>query len=404
MKTLENAVTMVCHRYTPFPAGGADRQAQDIAEALVKQGWKVDILTMRLPGTKKKEIIHAVPVSRLWTSFVPKIQGTLFLSQIFWHLLFKPGPRVIHLNQMYREMLPALLVRRLRGFPVVMVDVCGGAFGEIARLQVVPFGRWMLKLARKTDVVISLSEQITEELLEHGFDPARIVKIPTGVDTQRFTPVSAGEQQHLRDELQLPKDGPLVIFTGRLHFQKALDTLIRAWQHAQQVTPKAHLLILGEGEEEQKLRALTAKLGLESSIHFMGHIEGVLPYLQAADVFVLPSTFEGLSVSLLEAMACAKAIVTTNIGGTVEAIRPDVEGLLFAPGDVLALAACLSQVLSDAALRQRLGANARQRVETLFSREKLVASFAAVYERLGAHQQVEQSGVSVAESQEASIK
>ncbi len=383
MKTLEKHVTMVCHRYYPFPGGGADRLAQRIAEPLAAQGWYMTVLTTHPKGTRGREDVNGVRVRRLGTSQVPKVQGTLFLLQVLYHLLMAPRRQVIHLNQMYREILPALIARRLRGSPVVVRVATGGAFGDIARLHVIPFGRLMLRLARRADAVISLSQQITDELLEQGFAHARIVEIPNGVDTQRFTPASAEEKRRLRRELGLPLDGLQVIFTGRLSDQKGVDFLIRAWQDVQRAHPQACLLLLGKDEEGGKFQKLAAELHLDSVIRFLGHSEQVLPYLRSSDVFVLPSLFEGLSNALLEAMACGLAVVTTNIGGTCEVIRADLDGLLVEPADVSGLADQLKRVLGERALRERLSIQARKRVEEQYTLDRTVARYAALYMRLG---------------------
>lgn len=391
---LAPCVAMVCHRYVPFPGGGADRQAQRIAETLAAQGWRMRVLTKLLPGTQKRETLNGVEVRRLWSSELRGLQSVFFTLNLLYRLLRSPRGQVIHLNQMYREILPALIARRLRRSPVVIRIACGGAFGDVARLQTIPAGRQMLRLSRRADAIISLSGQITQELIEQGFARERIVEIPNGVDTRRFCPVSLEEKVKLRASLKLPQAGLLVVFTGRLHFQKGVDTLLRAWAAVLQAQPQppasapsqgpsqAQLLLLGEDQEGGKLHQMADDLGIRASVHFLGHVEPALPYLQASDVFVLPSLFEGLSNALLEAMACGLAVVTTNIGGTCEVIRPDVDGRLFAPGDVNTLAHLLNQMLSDTGERERYGAQARRRVEESYRAELTAQRYAALYARL----------------------
>jgi glycosyltransferase involved in cell wall biosynthesis len=396
-------VSIISHNYFPYPGGGAERQAQRIAETLAARGWRMQILTKQVEGAPRQETLNGVQVRRLWASMIPKTQSALLTLSFLYRLLLAPRGQVVHLNQMYREILPALLARRLRGSPIVVRLACGGAYGDVARLLTKPDGRLMLRLSRRADAIISLSQQITQELLEQGFDRERIVEIPNGVDIHRFAPVNAAEKTRLRRELGLPQEGQLVIYTGRLHYQKGLDTLLRAWKEVCQTHPQAHLVLVGQGPEREKLETLAADLELGASLHFLGHVEPILPYVQASDVFVLPSFFEGLSNALLEAMACGLAVVTTNIGGTCEVIRPEVDGLLVEPGDVPALAASLGRVLEDAALAQRLGTEARKRVETHYTADLAVARYAAVYARLaGASQQwlapLEEQGASLEEA------
>lgn len=382
-------VSLISHYYAPYPGGGAERQAQFIAETLAAQGWKMQVLTKRLKGLPKREALNGVDVRRLWVSTVPKTQSALLTFSLLYHLLLGPRGQVIHINQMYRDILPALIARRLRGSPIVIALHGGGQgqYADVGRLLRKPDGRLMLRLARKADCLVSLSAQITQELLEQGFARERIVEIPNGVDTQRFVPVRAEEKSRLRRELQLPTEGQLVIYVGRVHPQKGVEVLIRAWQEVCQAQPAARLLLLGQGPEHERpererLHQLAAELGLSASLLFLGHREPVLPYLQAADVFVLPSFFEGLSIALLEAMACGLAVVTTNIGGTREVIRPAVEGLLIEPGDVSALAAALKRVLQDGALAGQLGRAARRRVETHYAADLYIARYAELYTRL----------------------
>lgn len=388
-------VTMICHRYYPFPGGGADRLAQRVAEPLAARGWRMRVLTSRPQGTKGREMVNSVLVRRLGASSIPKIQGTLFLAQVFYRLLTTPGRQVVHLNQMYREMLPAVIIRRLRGSPFIVRIATGGEFGDIARLHVIPFGKWMLRLARRADAIISLSQQITDELLKAGFERSRIVEIANGVDIQRFTPASAEEKGQLRRELGLSVEGTQVIFTGRLNYQKGLDTLIRAWKEVQAAHPEARLLLLGKDEEGGTLQQLAAELGLEGAIQFLGHSEQALPYVRSSDVFVLPSLFEGLSNALLEAMACGLAVVATNIGGTCEVIRQDLDGLLVEPGDVAALAGRLNQVVGDAAVRQHLALQARKRVEEQYTLDRTVERYTALYLRVGSFEVQREAQVAV---------
>jgi len=349
---------------------------------LAAQGWRMQVLTKHIDGTPKREMFNGVEVRRLWASKVPKTESALLTINTLYHLLTGPRGQVIPLNQMYRDIIPALIARRLRGSPILVCLMCGGAYGDVARLLKVPAGKLILRLSRRADCLVSLSQQITQELLDHGFDRERIVEIPNSVDIHRFTPVSAEEKARLRRELHLPQEGQVVICVGRLHYQKGHETLVRAWQEVSQAQPQAHLLLAGQGPEGEKLKKLAADLGLDASLHFLGHVEPVLPYLQASDVFVLPSFFEGLSLAILEAMACSLAVVTTNIGGTSEVIRPEVDGLLVEPGDVPQLAAALSRVLGDAALAERLGSEARRRVEAHYSTDYVVAQYAAQYLRL----------------------
>src|SRR5262249_18561294 len=162
-------VAILTHYYYPYPGGGAERQAQRIAETLAARGWRMQVLTKQVEGAPKRETLNGVQVRRLWASLIPKTQSALLTMNFLSHLLRAPPGQVIHLNQMYREILPALIARRLRGSHIVVRLACGGAYGDVARLLSKPDGKLMLRLSRRADAIISLSQQITQELLDQGF-------------------------------------------------------------------------------------------------------------------------------------------------------------------------------------------------------------------------------------------
>jgi glycosyltransferase involved in cell wall biosynthesis len=219
---------------------------------------------------------------------------------------------------------------------------------------------------------IALSEEIEQELRDIGVPRDRIVRIPNGVDTRRFRPLDARRRETLRAELRFT-GRRVALFIGRLESMKGVDALLDAWQDVRRSVPDALLVIMGYG-------ALRASLQSRSvpDVRFVGVVDDPLPYLQAADCFVLPSLGEGLPVALLEAMATELPCVATSIGGTVDVIRPGIDGWLVRPQDSAALAKALVQALtlSD---RAQLGAAGRARVLSKFSLEDAADRLSALY-------------------------
>jgi Glycosyltransferase len=168
-----------------------------------------------------------------------------------------------------------------------------------------------------------------------------------------------------------------VLYTGRLEPGKGLETLIDAWG----LLPKdsARLLILGTGSLEGTLKSRASR---DERIIFPGWKENAADYVKAADIFVLPSFGEGLPVSLLEAMSCGLACVSTQIGGVTELIRNGENGVLVKPGEPEALAGELKKLINDPAARERLGKAARVFVENNMSMEKVTATYAELYLKL----------------------
>jgi glycosyltransferase involved in cell wall biosynthesis len=177
---------------------------------------------------------------------------------------------------------------------------------------------------------------------------------------------------------QLAGNRPIVLTVARLDEQKGHHYLLEA---ATQI-PEAQFVLAGDGPLRSTLEAQARSLGLEERVTFLGHRTDIADLLAACDVFVLPSLYEGLPLSILEAMAARKPVIATNIGGTVEAVIDGETGELVPPADPIALAAAIRSVVSDHALAQRLGAAGRRRVEQEFSAASMIKQVTAVYAEL----------------------
>jgi glycosyltransferase involved in cell wall biosynthesis len=209
--------------------------------------------------------------------------------------------------------------------------------------------------------------------------PHHLHAIRNGVDTHRFCPLPPTEKAALRRRLNLSVDGVIAIFTGRLVHEKRLHHLLSVWSAVRAACPNAALLLIGEGAEEAALRNLSSE-----GVHFLGSRSDVTPYLQSADVFVLPSAAEGLSISMLEAMSTGLAPVVTRVGGAEEVITNEINGLLIPPDNLPKLQAALIRLLSDEPLRHAIGRAARERMEQACSVEMSVERLFQLYSMLAA--------------------
>ncbi|HVY78141.1 MAG TPA: glycosyltransferase [Solirubrobacterales bacterium] len=212
-------------------------------------------------------------------------------------------------------------------------------------------------LARGVGRYIAVSEAIAGELAERfRYQAEKIEVVYNAVELDRFGgPAPAG----LRAELSDDPAAPLVLTAARLDEQKGHDVLLRAAV----ALPEVRFALAGDGPLRAQLEAEAARLGVAGRIKFLGRREDVPQLLAACDVFALPSLYEGSSLAVLEAMAARRAVVSSAIGGTAELIADGVDGVLVAPGDDAALATALQRLVGDAALRERLGAGARERAE-----------------------------------------
>lgn len=195
----------------------------------------------------------------------------------------------------------------------------------------------------------------------------RVRVISNGVDTVRFSPGLYGGGVREKHGLQGCR---VVLFVGALtrwHSYKGLDVLIEAFAGASRDDPLMRLLVVGAGELLPKYQSLALHYNVAEKVHFAGSVDGsLLPeYYAASDTTVLPSrdSSEGFGLVLLEAMACGKAVIGSNVGGIPEIVRNGENGLLVQPGDPSALAAALRELLADDDGRMAMGRSGREFAE-----------------------------------------
>jgi glycosyltransferase involved in cell wall biosynthesis len=223
--------------------------------------------------------------------------------------------------------------------------------------------RWLY--GRAADLVVTTGEATRQMLIQTlHIDPARVISIPTGIDTAKFAP---GDKSHARKVTGLEHSGkPVIGIVATLRFGKAHRFLIPVLADAR--LRGAHLVIVGDGPQEASLRAQVAELGLTSRVVFAGRQHDVVPWLNALDIFVLPSTaVEGAPQALMQAMACGIPLVTTPIGAIPELVRNGETGLFVPPGDVQALASAITRLAEDNDMAKRLAVAGRRHAEERFA-------------------------------------
>jgi glycosyltransferase involved in cell wall biosynthesis len=192
-----------------------------------------------------------------------------------------------------------------------------------------------------------------------------LVTVCNGIEPGPFIAATKnGSGQALRHELGIPSDHLLIGSTGRLAPQKDNDTLIRAMVSLKSLIADVPftLLLAGYGSDRQKLEDLVHSLGLSKQVRFLGFRRDIPAFLAGLDIFVSPSLREGLSISLLEAMAAARPIVTTSIAPNAELIEHEVTGLLVPPRSPKRVAEAIARFVREPRLAQRCAIAARQRV------------------------------------------
>lgn len=243
--------------------------------------------------------------------------------------------------------------------------------------------RWRVfqqKLVSATvDRYIAVSEEVARGLWSAGGAPrAKVQIIQNGIPLGPFNQANQAADPALKSMLRGNRDLPVVLCLARLHSQKGLSFLLEAAVSV----PDARFVIAGDGPERNSLAAQSEALGLRDRVIFLGHRTDVPDLLAVCDLFVLPSLYEGLPVSILEAMAAGKPVIATAIGGTDEAVLDGETGLLVPPGDSDALAKAIQRLLADTSLANDMARAGRERAYGKFSAEQMVRRTVQVYEQL----------------------
>lgn len=233
-------------------------------------------------------------------------------------------------------------------------------------------------LGRLSTRLIAITPSQRRELIALGIgDERKVVEIPLGLDLSQYLvpqdPVEA------RAQLGLPPTGAIVALVARLVPVKNVSLFLRAMA---QVEEPALAVVVGDGEDRARLEAESAALGLGGRCRFMGWQHDVRAVYAAADVVTLSSLNEGSPVSIIEAMASARAVVCTAVGGVTDVVRDGESGLLVPSGDAESLARSITALLRDPARRARLGAAAQSAAHPRYDVSRLVTDITKLYDSL----------------------
>ncbi len=236
-------------------------------------------------------------------------------------------------------------------------------------------------LARRTDAVIAVSEALKVELTALiGIEPGRVVTIANGIDTGHYKPASGRGES--RRKLGLGRGMPIIGTVARLAPQKGVTHLIRAAKILKDVFLKGkpfQLVIVGDGPLRPSLEEETRLYDLDGSVTFEG-VRGNIPdYLNAFDVFVLPSETEGLPLVLLEAMAAGLPVVASKVGGIPEVIENNLNGLLVSPANPFEIAESIVRILDKPLWAGAMGRRGRAKIQNEFNAHNMVDRVCGVY-------------------------
>ena len=353
--------------------GGAERMMIHLARGLDPSRYSVEVVSLADPaGTDLERIADAAGITVTYLGKHPGFDPRVWPR--FDGLLSRIEPDVvhIHLNALLYAAPPALrrgiraVVYTAHNFPDLLVP---------ASLDW--FYRWCF---RRGVVPVSISRNLTSAL-RTVFGVKAIPLIPNGIPVEPFRHPRVSREAWRRAEGFSDADF-LFVCVARLSPQKNHDLLLRAFAAVAEASPRARLLLAGDGELREPLTCLAEELNIASRVHFLGNRSDIPEMLAACDVFSLASSQEANPLCVMEAMAAGLPVVCTRVGGVPELVGSRLHGLLVEPGDAAGLAHAMSAMMADSVLRAACACRAAERAVNEFDVPRMAAAYDALYCRL----------------------
>ncbi|HMB03212.1 MAG TPA: glycosyltransferase family 4 protein [Isosphaeraceae bacterium] len=362
--------------------GGGSVIISRLALLAKSMGWEVDCLTTdpAFQDVLRGSGIGVVPLDVIWRriSLVRDLRGLRALTSF----LKTAGYDVVQTHTSKAGMIGRLAAHRA-GVPRIIHTVHGFAFHEesaaVARWA---YSRLERLAARWCDRIVTVSAYHRDWALRLGIgSPSQIVAIPNGVSPDRVRAVTPREVT--RRSWGLTKQDCAIVTTGRLAPQKGLEYLLRSIPLlTARMGRRFRIILAGDGPLRKDLQEQARELGGTDSVVLLGFQPQLGDLLAAADLVVLPSLWEGLSIALLEAMAAGKPIVTTLIGSNREATGEGEAALLVPTKSPESLAEAILRLASDTPLAGSLGRRARERYEALYTDRRMEEAYRNIYNSL----------------------
>jgi glycosyltransferase involved in cell wall biosynthesis len=374
-------VIMLVNEFPPLPVGGAEIQAERLSAYLAGQGWPVWVVTRRGDGLSASEKRNGFTILRPQTLGSGKFRTITFMFfTVVMLFRMRREYQILHAHLAFGPAFVATMLGRLLGKCVIVKLGGSGSIGDVHTSRRTWRGRLRLAAIRRwADIVIVLTNVMRNEALNVGIPPEHIRIFNNGIDAPTYTFDTSKENA----KKQLGLAGKiLLLFVGRLDPVKSLSTILDALAISLDLIPALHLIIVGDGPERIRLETQAKTLGIGNAVEFAGNQKDVRRYLQAADIFVLPSITEGISNALLEAMAAGVACLATPVGGNLEVLAQGKYGVLIPVGDINAWAKAFTEIGNDSTLRAKLGQLARERIFDYYDFNVVGAQYEALYTEL----------------------
>ncbi len=364
---------------TLFGIGGTERQVLNLVQGLDTSRFGVEVACLKRWGALLPEMeATGVPITEYKTTSLYNHMAIWNQMRFLKHLR-KRNIEIVHTYGFHSNVF-AIPAARLAGAAAVVASIRDT--GE----HLTPMQRRVEKLfCRMADCVVTNAEAVRKRLTDEGYAAEKIVVIHNGIELTRYArkPAESG----LHRELGVPSNTPLVAVFARLNELKGIEYFLRAVAGLIHRFKHVRFLVVGDGSSRLELEKYAQQLGLTKHVVFLGFRLDVPTLLSEISVSVLPTLSEGLSNSLLEAMAASVPVVATRVGGNSEVVQGGITGLLVPPRDSEALGRAIAQFLDQPSLGTKFGLAGRERVTKRFALDQMTRATERLYEGL-----IERSG------------
>jgi len=349
---------------TGLGVGGAEKQVIDLASSLLSDGHKITICYLK-GEVKIKEISKDISLE-----FANFDNGTLFGFFNLIKIIKKNKPDVVHSHMVHANILTRLS-RLFTKIPVLVSTAHSKNEGGWLRMRAYQFTDFL------TDITTNVSHEATQEFIRLKSTPRnKIITVHNGIDTNKFSP-NLKTREEYRNILGI-SNKKLFLAVGRLVDAKDYPNMLHSIKEVYKKEQNIELFIVGDGPLRNDLEIMTASLGIQSFVNFLGVRHDVEKLMNAADYFLLSSAWEGFGLVVAEAMATEKIVIATDSGGVAEVIGN--KGYIVPPSDSMALAKTIIQAMSmkieDAI---NLKSQARTRIINNFSIESTKKKYLSIY-------------------------
>lgn len=378
----------VLHIVTRLTRGGAQENTVATVRGLMSRGYRV-ILVTGLSWGKEGEILAEALESGMEIVILPELIREVYWVKdliAFWKLgrmMGRVSFQIVH-THMSKAGLLGRCIARMSQVPLIIHTPHGHVFHSYfpaykERMFLI-LERWVAKICQ---CLISLTDKNLAEHLELGVGRRdQWVTIPSGVNEALFQDLPAARKREIRDAWRIPLGYMVVGFVGRLAPVKGAAYFVEAMPAILAKVPSTYFLIVGDGEEKQRLESRVRELHLASRVIFTGDQKQVTEFLSIMDILTVPSLNEGMGRVIVEAGLLRKAVVATNVSGIPDLIRANRTGLLVEARNPQALAEAVARLLTDTLLSIRLGENLYKHVFEGYTEAYMVKKIHELYQAL----------------------